>query len=524
MDRGAEGQSPTRADHDSFLSMFITPDNREIVPVKWGPQPGILSEDRLLGTGVLTENYSAGDDENPGDFFRVIRLSEEEFHREGPAHFQENFNRRTEDLIEEALAIHRLNPNGEIAGMAQLLEVGVAEDERIFSGGDERDYVYKDCRVYFRYRGIAGGRALSDAGARALTLREKVEIMLQTAGVLAEIHAREWIHGDIKPENILWARDAEARLQVMVIDFNSVRAGSQLTSDSPLYAATRDCVIVGGRRIVHPRIDIASFGRTMVEFILGLSFLPHEDEVPYEQDELYRNLDYWLNRAGLEELEGELGRRGYGVTFPFLRLARGMSDPDISRRPQSMAEVAAKLGVLLRKAGRRLDRTVFLENFLCGDTEALIRRGVDRGHIQELGVSDEARAEVAKFLRHHMGGEAITVHEFAGLGRGVIRRVSACETGVAVIDLRMGFSVYRTDPLGDTAIEALFDPVSPARLRYVTRGRSRFVAYEAIRTLFVGIGDYFRQVSFWWRRLWRKNVAGSSRVPIKARRIRGGAG
>lgn len=519
MDPGDDGLPQTRPGDDEFLSLFLTADNQEIVPIKRDPQPGILSQDRLLGEGEHSENYLAGDEENPGDFFRVIRLSEDEFHREGPVHFQENFIRRTEDLIEEALAIHRLNPNGEIAGMAQLLEVGVAEDERVFEDGEESEFIYKDCRVYFKYRGIAGGQALSGPDARGLTLRERVEIMIQAAGVLAEIHARDWIHGDIKPENILWARDAGGRIQVMVIDFNSVRAGSQLTSDSPLYAATRDCVIVGDRRIVHPRIDIASLGRTMVEFLLGLSFLPHEEDVPYEQDELYRNLDYWLNKASLDELEGELNRRGYGVTAPFMRLARSMSDPDISRRPQSMGEVGAKLKVLLGKAGRRLDKTVFLGNFLCGDPEALIRRAAMRGHIREPDVTESARGEFARFLRHHMSGASITVYDFAGLGRSVVWRMTSCDSGVGVIDLRMGFSVFRTGELDDMVVEALFDPASPARLRYTTRRRARVGAYEAMRSLFVGIGDYRRQVSFRWRRLFGSKVAGSARVPVRARRI-----
>ncbi|MCC6355933.1 MAG: hypothetical protein IT577_18755 [Verrucomicrobiae bacterium] len=519
-DAGAEDQRPTQAGQHSPLDLFLTGDGEEIVPIRRDPQPGIMSAERLLGEGVHTENYSAGDGENPGDFYRVIRLSEEEFIGEGPELFQENFARRTEDLVEEALAIHRLNPSGEIAGMAQLLEVGVAGDERVFSDAEGREYVYKDCRVYFKYRGIAGGRALSAPEAKGLTLRERVEIMILAADAVAEVHARSWVHGDIKPDNVLWSRDDAGGLLAMLIDFNSVREGMQLTSDSPLYAATRDCVIVGGRRIVHPRIDIAAFGRTMVEFLLGLAFLPHDDDVPFDDDELHRNLDYWLNRAETEEIEGELRRRGYGVAVPFVRLARSMSDPDIGKRPQAISDVAARLRSMLRRAGGRLDRVVSMGNLLCGDPEALLRRAELRGHIRETGVSGSARGEFAGFLRCHMGGDAITVYEFAGLGRAAVEGVTACELGVCVIDLRMGFSLYRTGELDDLAIEALFDPESPGRMRCVVRRCSGVRALEAFRAFFVRWGDYFRQVSFWWRRLWRLRVAGSARVPIKARRVR----
>jgi hypothetical protein len=519
-DPAAEGGLMGRPDESSYFSLFVTPDNREVVPIRWEPQPGIIDPARLLGQGVLTENYDAGDEENPGDFYRVIRLSEEEFYREGPTEFQEHFRRRTDDLIEEALAVHKLNPDGEIAGMARLLEVGLAQDERVFTDPEGRDYVFKDCRVYFRYRGIPGGRALSAPEAKALTLREKIEILIQAAAALAEIHAKSWIHGDIKPENILWARDADGRLGAMVIDFNSVRAGSQLTSDSPLYSATRDCVIVGGRRIVHPRIDIASFGRTMVEFLLGLTFLPHEEEETYVEDELFRNLDYWLNRAGAEELAAELVHRGYAVAAPFIRYAKSMTDADIGRRPAAMADVAKRLASMARRVGRKLDQTVFLANFLCGDAEALIARAIARGHVREPEVSAESRDAFARFLRHHMSGERITVYEFAGLGRGVVREIAACERGVAMIDIRMGLSTYRTGELDDMAIEALFHPESPARLRYLARRRSRVPLHEGLRSLFIGFGDYFRQIAFGWHRLWRSGVAGSARMPIKATRVR----
>lgn len=522
MEPGVEQDPESQAGQASYLSLFIGEDNTEIVPIRWEPQPGIIDPERLLGEGMHTENYHAGDADNPGDFYRVVRLSEEEFIEDGPVRFQENFNKRTEDLIEEALAIHRLNPDGGVTGMAQLLEVGIVEDERVFSGGDDREYVYKDCRVYFRYRGIAGGRSLSAPEANFLTIGERVELLQQAAGVLAEVHARSWIHGDVKPENILWSKDEGGVLRVMLIDFNSVRAGMQLTSDSPLYAATKDCVIVGGRRIVQPRIDVASFGRTVVEFVLGLSFLPHGDEPAHDDDESRRCLDYWLNKAPIEELEGELRQRGYAAIVPLIRYARSMSDADISKRPHSMAEVRDRLKKLARKVGRRcLNRTVILTNFLCGDPEVLLRRAKLRGHIYAPPMGPGAREGFAMFLRHHMRGEEVTFYEFAGRARSTVRRVLACEPAICVFDLRTGFSSRRTDVLDDMAVEALFDPASPAKLEYDCRRRSRWAIREWLRSLRVGLGDYFLQMRFLWHRLSRSRLAGSARVPVKAHRIRG---
>lgn len=520
METGVEQDPENQADYGSYLSLFVAEDGSEIVPIHPEPRAGVVDPERLLGVGMHTENYDAGDPDNPGDFYRVVRLSEEEFQREGPIQFQENFNHKTEDLVEEALAIHRLNPRGEIAGMAQLIEVGVAQDERAFSFGDEREYLFKDCRVYFKYRGIAGGRPLSAPEANGLSLGERIEILAQAATALAEVHARSWIHGDVKPENLLWSTDDAGQLRMMLIDFNSVRAGMQLTSDSPLYAATKDCVIVGGRRIVQPRIDVASFGRTMVEFLLGLSFLPHDQEAGYDEDERHRCLDYWLNRAPLQELEQELRRRGYAFLLPLIRYARSMSDPDISKRPHSMAEVAARVRRLARKAGRRnLRNSVFLENFLCGDTEALLRRAEYRGHIRFPTFEGKARDAFARFLRCHMSGEEITVFEFAGLARSVVRGISACEEGaVCVFDLKVGLSTFRTDALDEMTLTALFDAESPARLAYTPRRRYRWAVREWWRAFFVTMGDYIWQMRFLWRRLWRRRLPGSALIPIRAHR------
>ncbi len=520
METGNEDRPQDQADNGSFLSAFISADNQEIVPIRWEPNPGIVNKERLLGEGTLAENYDAADEERPGDYYRVIRLSEEEFQREGPTAFQESFQRRTEDLVEEALTVLRLNPDGQMAGMAQLLEVGVVADEQVFLDGEARQYVFKDSRMYFRYRGIPGGRALSAPDSHALTLFEKAEILIQTARVLAEIHALSSIHGDVKPENILWARDSDGVLRVILVDFGSIHVGARLSSDSSVYAATRDRVFVGGGRIVQPRIDIASFGRTMMEFMLDLSSLPHEEEAPYEREELNRNVDYWLNKAPLEELVAELNRRGYAVAVPFIRYARRMSDADMSRRPQSMHEVEEKLRRLTKRAGaKKLGKTVFLKNFLCGDPDALIRRAEARGHIRGPEVSGKAKGGFARFLRHHMSGDEIRVYEFAGLARGVVVGILCPDAGVCVLDLRMGFKVFRTGELDDMMVEALFDPASPARLRYVVRRRSGWRIYEAIRSAIVKSADYFCQVAFWWRRLWRMRVAGSARVPVKARKI-----
>ena len=111
------------------------------------------------------------------------------------------------------------------------------------------------------------------AGVEQLAPRLQ-RIAMETAIALDHMHARGWVHSDVKPDNILAAADGK----VKVIDFaiasrrpgllGSLWSGQQ-AQGSPSYIAPEQ--IRGGK--VDPRADVYSLGCTFYELVTG--------EVPY---------------------------------------------------------------------------------------------------------------------------------------------------------------------------------------------------------------------------------------------------
>jgi len=103
---------------------------------------------------------------------------------------------------------------------------------------------------------------------RRYPLGQIVDIMLQVAGVLSWLHSKGFIHGDLKPENIIISPTGHATL----VDFGfSCKAGSSATS----IRGTRDYMApeqVNMGRLTE-KTDIYNFGATMY-FLLTGKFVP----------------------------------------------------------------------------------------------------------------------------------------------------------------------------------------------------------------------------------------------------------
>jgi ankyrin repeat protein len=104
------------------------------------------------------------------------------------------------------------------------------------------------------------------------------EVIVQIADALVFLHSKGYIHGDIKPENILFTSDGVPKLS----DFNTAKAISAISRTkpgfTPGYAAPEQ--IRGGK--LSEKTDSWALGLVLYEAIFGEPLMPM-DEVGYEE-------------------------------------------------------------------------------------------------------------------------------------------------------------------------------------------------------------------------------------------------
>ena len=173
-------------------------------------------------------------------------------------------------------------------------------------------------RWYLAYEFVAGGTLRKQLAGRAMHPRSALEIAIQLADALAEVHAQNVIHGDLRPENIVitskgsaklldtgmsgWTRGGAARAQLALSTSSAVRATHIASYMSPEQADGND---------VDGRSDIFSLAVIVHEMLTGR--LPAASGVAVDVTsrprgaagggvELPRELDATLTRALTKDL------------------------------------------------------------------------------------------------------------------------------------------------------------------------------------------------------------------------------
>lgn len=119
-------------------------------------------------------------------------------------------------------------------------------------------------------------RWLREDGRLAVT--QAVDFMLQALEALAEAHALQIVHRDIKPDNLFATRGSGGDISIKVLDFGLAKAGPALAQTAP--DITERGVMLGTPRYMAPeqfsdaqqadvRSDIWSFGATLFELVTG---------------------------------------------------------------------------------------------------------------------------------------------------------------------------------------------------------------------------------------------------------------
>jgi serine/threonine protein kinase len=193
----------------------------------------------------------------------------------------------------------------------------------VFDGdqaGDGRPYLVME---------YLGGGSLADrvADATPLPVDDVLRIGVELAGALETAHRNGIVHGDVKPQNVLFGRSGQAVLG----DFGIARLSSGASSRSlsvftPLHAAPE---LFDGDAVT-PRTDVYGLGSTLFQLLDGRPAVGESTESP-------------LVIARRVALGDRRSLQRPDVPERLVELIHSMMDPDPAARPATALEVGETL-------------------------------------------------------------------------------------------------------------------------------------------------------------------------------------
>lgn len=163
----------------------------------------------------------------------------------------------------------------------------------------------------------------------SLPLADALWIARQLAEGLSALHTAGWLHGDLKPDNVIISAEGHATLidLGLAVPISSPETVEQLLQGTPLYIAP-EWLIVGGRPDV--RSDLYSLGVVLYEMLTGQAPFP------------IHNLSE-LARVHRQGCRAEIRSLRPDVPQEVARLVRCLLARSPDRRPATAADLAELL-------------------------------------------------------------------------------------------------------------------------------------------------------------------------------------
>lgn len=193
------------------------------------------------------------------------------------------------------------------------------------------------------------------------TLREILRVMHSAADSVARMNAQGYVHGDLKPENLLWIDRGTASSRVVLFDFDCSfdyknRNYPDCLRGTPGYLAPelRSSASICRRAVCNPCMDVYALGCILFRLIFDGNFPTRADETSCTPDKApfvsrlrdKCNTDRTWRGKLSEKQQQELA----SILWHSIRQER---DPRLNGRYRKPADLAAALGSLLDNLGIR---------------------------------------------------------------------------------------------------------------------------------------------------------------------------
>lgn len=239
---------------------------------------------------------------------------------------------------------------------------------RVFDAGTARDG-----RPFFVLEHVDGHSICEFSDRSRLTIPERLSLFLEVCDAVQHAHQKGVIHRDIKPNNVLVARNEDG-VRTKVIDFGIAKAIDTAPDDdrrltaagqfigTPEYMSPEQAGPVGGDDI-DTRTDIYSLGVLLHEMLVGA--LPFDSEA--------------LRASPIGEMQ---------------RTIREVEPMRPSRKLLSLGESAHRV------AGNRRTHTTTLQRLLRGDLDWIILKAMDKSRSRRYASVSDLSSDIRRHLEH----------------------------------------------------------------------------------------------------------------------------
>lgn len=174
-----------------------------------------------------------------------------------------------------------------------------------------------------RLKGVSVGQIIQKAGY--LSVRQSLWIVRQVAEALSALHNRNWLHGDVKPENVMFSPDGH----VTLVDLGfALRRSEAMLTETRAVAGTLNYIapeVLTSAYCSDQRSDVYSLGITLFYMLTGQ--LPFEGRDAAELVEAHRERPLPDPRQIQPHIAADV-----------VRLLSQMTAKEPLRRPQSAKE------------------------------------------------------------------------------------------------------------------------------------------------------------------------------------------
>jgi eukaryotic-like serine/threonine-protein kinase len=239
-------------------------------------------------------------------------------------------------------------------------------------------------RPYFVMEYVPGVPITEYCDKHRLTMKERLDLLIQVCDGVQHAHQKAIIHRDLKPSNVLVVQQ-DNKAVPKIIDFGLAKATGQRLTDKTMF--TELGVLMGTPEYMSPeqadqreqnidtRTDVYSLGVILYELLVGV--------LPFEMNT--------LRVAGLDAI---------------LRVIREQEPPKPSTRVRSMGDGSSAAAEKRREDSRSFAR------HLQGELDWITMKALEKDRARRYGTPSELSADISRYLHGEpvVAGPATTAY------------------------------------------------------------------------------------------------------------------